>query len=78
MTAQGSKPREFLITVDVFAQTIRLFFNKFVKPNYFNSGEQLHVIEYSAYQALELKLAEAEARVKELEDRLYHITGSFE
>jgi hypothetical protein len=47
------KFREFLLTVHFDGTLPRLFFNKFTQPNTFKEPtEQLHVIEYGAYQEL--------------------------
>jgi len=47
------KPREFLLTVRFDGTLARLSFNKFVQPNTFAPEEQLHVVEYSAYEKLQ-------------------------
>lgn len=49
------EPRHFLLKIDKFGDTIKLFFNKFIKASDFTNGEQLEVIEYSAYQALKIE-----------------------
>ena len=75
LTAQGSKPREFFIKQEV-PDTGDMYWKVFGPGVWLETVKNperhgfTHVIEYSAYEALELKLAEAEARVKELEIEL--------